>query len=120
MSWTAQRCETERDAGDANTVLMSAWLLSFLCLELDRVLSNKPSDQAEEASYMMGLMVPLVKASINDANFETARLALQRGAAHLDNLSLAVGRGEKEPAEDKVCFNFQAKYYAMRIWLVSL
>ncbi|KAG5959577.1 hypothetical protein E4U57_000589 [Claviceps arundinis] len=117
MSWTAQRCETERDAGDANTALMSAWLLSFLCLELDRVLSNKPSDQAEEASYMMGLMVPLVKASINDANFETARLALQRGAAHLGNLNLAVSRGEKEPAEDKVGSNFQAKYYAMRIWL---
>ncbi|KAG6056363.1 hypothetical protein E4U17_002255, partial [Claviceps sp. LM77 group G4] len=97
--------------------LMSVWLLSFLCLELSRVLSNKPSDQTEEASYMMGLMVPLVKASINDANFETARLALQRGAAHLDNLNPATGRGDKEPAEDKVCFSFQVKYFAMRIWL---
>ncbi|KAG6198415.1 hypothetical protein E4U10_006912 [Claviceps purpurea] len=117
MSWTAQRCEAGRNAGDANTALMSVWLLSFLCLELSRVLCNKPDDQAEEASYMMGLMVPLVKASINDANFETARLALQRGAAHLDNLNLGAGRGEEEPAENKVCSNFQAKYYAMRIWL---
>ncbi|KAG6024974.1 hypothetical protein E4U19_003439 [Claviceps sp. Clav32 group G5] len=117
MSWTAQRSESERNAGDTNTALMSVWLLSFLCLELSRGLFNKPGDQAEEASYMMELMVPLVKASINDANFETARLALQRGAAHLDNLNLAAGRGEKEPAEDKVCFSFQAKYYAMRIWL---
>ncbi|KAG6201345.1 hypothetical protein E4U35_005862 [Claviceps purpurea] len=97
--------------------LVNFWLANPTTLDKLTRPKDLDSDQAEEASYMMGLMVPLVKASINDANFETARLALQRGAAHLDNLNLAAGRGEKEPAENKVCSNFQAKYYAMRIWL---
>ncbi|KAG5984694.1 hypothetical protein E4U55_003640 [Claviceps digitariae] len=118
MALDTQRCEEHRDRRD--TGLMSAWLLSFLCLELSQLCFNNTSsdDQARQATYSMGLMVPIVKASINELNFETARLALQRGAAHLDNLNLAALQGEKELPEDRTPFNLQAKYYAMRIWLL--
>ncbi|KAG6027630.1 hypothetical protein E4U41_000875 [Claviceps citrina] len=115
-TWAAQGCEEKR--GKANSALMSVWLLSFLCLELDQVCFSRPGDGATEAAYIMGLMAPVVKASINDLNFETARLALQRGAAHLDNLKLAAAApGDKASTQDKTPFNLQAKYYAMRIWL---
>ncbi|KAG6005942.1 hypothetical protein E4U21_007505 [Claviceps maximensis] len=110
-----QRCEENK--GKRDTGLMSAWLLSFLCLELNWLYFNKSSDQARQAAYSMRLMVPIVKASINEMNFETARLALQRGAAHLDNLNLAAAQYEKEFPQDTTSFDLLAKYYAMRIWL---
>ncbi|KAG5919793.1 hypothetical protein E4U42_006422 [Claviceps africana] len=113
----AQPCPKNRDRRD--TGLMSVWLLSFLCLELSRLCFNGSSDQdrANQAAYSMRLMVPIVKASINETSFETARLALQRGAAHVDNLNVAAARGKNELSQNRTSSNLQAKYYAMRIWL---
>ncbi|KAG6011236.1 hypothetical protein E4U43_008460 [Claviceps pusilla] len=111
----SQNCQENRSR--ENTGFMSVWLLSFLCLELSRLCFYKSSDQARQATMSMKLMVPIVKASINEMNFETARLALQRGAAHLDNLKLAAAQGEKGLPQDRSPLNLQAKYYAMRIWL---
>lgn len=117
-TWAEQ--ESEETRGERNTTLMSVWLLSFLCLELNQLHFNKPGDQVMQARRVMELMVPIVNASINDLNLETARLALQRGAANLHNLDPAAAHGDKQLPHDKTSLNLQAKYYAMRIWLVSL
>lgn len=118
-SFAVQKPEITRKKGEK--ALMSVWLLSFLCLELSQIWSDEPRDQTKRAAYLMNLMVPVAKASINDLDFETARLALQRGASHLDNLSLAATRVEKQLPHNSTSFNLQvnlqAKYYAMRIWL---
>lgn len=119
----AVQTEPEITRKRGNKALMSVWLLSFLCLELSQIWSDEPRDQTKRAAYLMSLMVPVAKASVNDLDFETARLALQRGAAHLDNLSLAATRVEKQLPHNSTSFNLQvnlqAKYFAMRIWLVS-
>ncbi|KAG5953019.1 hypothetical protein E4U53_007190 [Claviceps sorghi] len=112
----ARPCQENR--GRQDTGLMSVWLLSFLCLELNRLCFNKSSDQArQQATYSMELMVTIVKASINEMSFETARLALQRGAANLDNLDLAAAQDKNDLAQNRTSSNLQIKYYAMRIWL---
>lgn len=101
---------------------LTIWLLTCLCLELCGTClgarSTTGPDETADAGFMLGLVLCVAKASINDSCIDIAKLAMQRGAAHVRRLESCFRQEGPETVVDSHS-HFRFEYYTLRTYLVS-
>ncbi|KAK2596722.1 hypothetical protein QQS21_006177 [Conoideocrella luteorostrata] len=111
-----RRDSVDKPSGKKTKCLLSAWLLSFLCLELNQTWpAGRPSEE-KEAEYILRLLMSISKASVNDDELDIAKLAMQRGATYIDRWHRSKAK-EARSLQIGPRHRLEADYFTMRIWL---
>jgi hypothetical protein len=96
-------------------LILHSWLLAFLLFELSRQRASTQGNGVAEPNRMLELALTITAASLNDSDVGAARLAMQRGAVHIDILESAVRRRE---GNNTKLVHLLATFYTFRILLV--
>lgn len=109
-----------RDAALAPKLLLQTRVFAFFCLEAGRLATSRRRPDgaaAPEAAYLLSLALTLARICIRDADTDSARLALQRAAEHVELVRAAAPRVDAPDAAD-ASVALEVQYLMLRMALV--